>query len=93
MGSRTYDFLADSFLFRDSLLDECYASVPEQELVKELRKYREFVLANEDALLSEVAHGNSTLNVFSGERVNLPMLKACALYVHQYIIDDPLFDQ
>jgi hypothetical protein len=64
--------------------------VPEEELVRELRKYREFVLSNEAALIGEVAHGGSTLNVFSGERVHLSMLKACALYLHQYIIDDPL---
>lgn len=91
MGSRTYDFLADSFLFHDRLVSSAYASLTERELAKELQRYRDFCLANRDALISEVLAYDSSLRVFSGlDRVRLSMLKRCALYVHQYIIDDPL---
>ena len=91
MGTRTYDFLTDSFLFDSELLDEEFASVSEDALINELRRYRDFCLSNEDALLAEVRANPSNLKVFSNlGRVSIEQLKRSALYVHQYVIDDPL---
>lgn len=91
MGSRIYDFLTESFLFEGKLLDETFASIPEGDLVRELHRYRDFVLKIQADLVAEVCRSESSLKVFSGlDRVRLSELKQCALYVHQYIIDDPL---
>jgi hypothetical protein len=91
MGSLTYDFLTESFLFRDTFLAEKFGAVPDRELVEELRRYREFCLSKETDLFSEIRSNPSDLNVFAGlERVSLEELTQSALYVHQYVIDDPL---
>jgi hypothetical protein len=91
MGSRAYDFLTESFLFDEALLRDSFSSVSDSELASELRRYRDFVLDNRVALVSEVNQSQSNLNIFSGrDRVSLRFLKQCALYIHQYIIDDPL---
>jgi hypothetical protein len=91
MGSLTFDFLTDSFLFHEALVAEQFASVSESDLQCELQKYREFCLANEPKLLAEVSSHPSSLRVFSGlKRVGIGQLKQSALYVEQYVIDDPL---
>jgi hypothetical protein len=78
-------------LFTDGLLDTGFQSVPEKEILAELKRYREFVLANQSKLLDEISRRSSNLRIFSGlDRVRLSHLKQSALYVHQYIIDDPL---
>jgi hypothetical protein len=43
MGSRTFDFLTESFLLDDSLIGE-FRGIPESEIVGELKRYREFCL-------------------------------------------------
>jgi hypothetical protein len=92
MGSVLYDFLADSFLFDDKLIQESFANVPEQEIVQELQKYREHCLANVDSLEREILDKNSNLKVFSCFQDGcFPLLKQSALYLDQVIIDDPLF--
>lgn len=86
-----YDFLTESLLFDEALILEKYSSIPEQNLLRELQRYREFCLANQPELFAEISQQESNLNVFSGtDRISIDHLKQCALYVHQYIIDDPL---
>jgi hypothetical protein len=76
MGSCTYDFLTESFLFEDSLLEEAFASVSDSALADELKRYREFVLSNQQNLVAEVTRAPSNLRVFSGlDRVHLSHLK------------------
>ena len=36
MGSKVYDFLMESFLFDESLIEEQFVSIPEEEIRKEL---------------------------------------------------------
>jgi hypothetical protein len=91
MGTRTYDFLTDSFLFDSELLDAEFAPMSEDALLEELRRYRQFCLSNGETLLSEVRANPSNLKVFSNlGRVSLDQLKRSALYIHQYVLDDPL---
>ncbi len=93
MGSKLYDFLTESFLFDDSLIEEQFASVPEAEIRNELSRYREHWLANATQIEKEVRSNDSALKLFSGlKRTDLTLLKQTALYVDQQILTDPLFD-
>jgi hypothetical protein len=93
MGSKLYDFLTESFLFDDSLIEEQFASMPEEEIRKELSHYREYWFANAAQIEQEVRSNDSALKLFSGlKRTDLRLLKQTALYVDQQILTDPLFD-
>jgi hypothetical protein len=92
MGSKTFDFLTESFLFKDNLIDNQYRQISEQEILNELNKYREFCLANVSELENEVLASPSNLKVVSGiERPPLNLMKQSAFYIEQYIINDPIF--
>ncbi|MGA2715606.1 MAG: hypothetical protein ABSG41_21105 [Bryobacteraceae bacterium] len=90
MGSLTFDFLTDSFLFRDDLIDQQFASIPVSEIERELDRYREFCITNQAALMADVDGESSNLTIYAPERVSLPDLTQAALYVHQYVLQDPL---
>ena len=90
MGSRTYEFLADSLLFDDGLIAEQYASVPDQELEKELRRYYEFAMKEAPIIEAEISKDPSNLVVVSDEPINVAHLVQSSLYVNQYVFDDPL---
>src|SRR5690349_14303241 len=92
MGSKTYDFLTDSFLFDSSLVDEQFSSVNETDINRELQRYREFCLSIVPDLYAEISSDPSSLKVFSGtKRVRLDLLKQSAFYIHQHVLYDPLF--
>jgi hypothetical protein len=93
MGSRTFDFLADSFLFNEHLLASNYKSVTERRLAQELRSYRSFCKRHKDELVGEVLATRSNLQMFvSDQRAHtLDFLKQTAFYLGQVIFDDPLF--
>lgn len=93
MGSKVYDFLTDSFLFDESHIEEQFASIPEEEIRKELGRYREHWLVNAAEIEKEVRSNDSALKLFSGlKHIDLRLLKQTALYVDQQILTDPLFD-
>lgn len=92
MGSVTYNFLSESFLFNDKLILDNFETIAEKEIISELRKYREFVLNQRVELEKEVLTSQSNLKVFSGlGEVNAMLLKQGALYIEQFVLDDPLF--
>src|ERR1051326_249880 len=94
MGSRTFDFLAESFLLDDSLIRHEFRGIPESEIVGELKRYREFCLTVTPEVEAEILTGpNSNLRLFSGiKHVGLDLLKQTTFYVHQHILYDPLFE-
>ena len=93
MGSKLYDFLTESFLFDDSLIEEQFESMREEEIRKELSSYRDHWFANAAQIEKEVRSNDSSLKLFSGlKRTDLRLLKQTALYVDQQILTDPLFD-
>ena len=94
MGTTIFDFLTESFLFDDANREDCYASVAEADLLDELARYRQHVLANLPALRQEIALTMSRLKVF-GARYSLSIdkLKQSALYLDQVVLSDPLFAQ
>jgi hypothetical protein len=91
MGSRLYDFLADSFLFRDDFLNS-----PNTDslirLQKELERYREYCLQSERELYVDAAVEESNLTLYCAEEINVPDLLHAALYVKRYVLQDPLFE-
>jgi len=91
MGSRIYEFLADSFLFREDFFDNTL-SVSAPEIQKELDLYRDFVLQNEQELYADAGGHDSSLALYSAEGIRLLDLVHAALYVDRYILQDPLFE-
>lgn len=92
MGSRLYNFLADSFLFDDSLIQDKFQSMPDSDVWTELQRYRQFCLSVASELEAEVLSNSSSLKLFSGiKQVRIPLLKQSAFYVQQHVLYDPLF--
>jgi len=92
MGSIVFDFLANSFLFRDDDIKDNYKDYSNSLIEKELQKYRKYCLDNYNLLIDEVKSNKSSLKVFSGlEKNDVPSLIQTALYLDQFIIYDPLF--
>jgi hypothetical protein len=92
VGSKTYDFLNNSFLFDDSYIDSEFEGILERDMQKELQRYREFCISVEAELEREILSDDSSLKLFSGvQEPDISVLKQSALYVHQHILYDPLF--
>jgi hypothetical protein len=92
MGSKTYDFLTESFLFDESLISENFQSIPENQILNELEDYRQFCLSMSSELQDEILSNTSNLKIFSGiNQVDINLLKQSAFYTHQHILSDPLF--
>jgi hypothetical protein len=90
MGSLTFDFLTESFLFSDELIDRAFDGIPVTELEQELERYKDFCVAQQSGLFAEVDGRNTSLTLYDAERFNITQLKQAALYVHQYVLPDPL---
>ena len=91
MGSRLYDFLSDSFFFRDDFLNRPIMGLA-GEIQKELERYREYCLQYERELYSDAAGENSSLALYCAEEINVSDLLQAALYVKRYALQDPLFE-
>jgi hypothetical protein len=92
MGSVTYDFLADSLFFHQDSLDNVFKNESPKRLEKELQKYREHCLKNNNELIKEIQDTKFLLKVFSSiEETSIDLLKQTALYIDQFIVSDPLF--
>ena len=90
MGSRTYEFLADSLLFDESLIAAKFASISDQELEKELRRYYDFATKEAPIVEAEISKDPSNLVIVSDEPIDPAHLIQSSLYVNQYVFDDPL---
>lgn len=91
MGTVTFDFLVDSFLFKKNLIQTRYVNISDKEILNELTRYRQFCIEHLADLQQEVKE-NDSLRIFSGmEMPTIALLKQSAFYVGQYIIDDPIF--
>ncbi len=92
MGSVIYDFLADSLFFNENSLANDFANESEERIQQELQNYRNHCIQNYGELIKEIVERDSFLKVFSSsEETSLGLLKQTALYVDQFIIQDPLF--
>ena len=92
MGSIAYDFLTESFLFKENEIVNEFKSFTVDEIASELRRYREYTLRNLNSLRSEIVKTPVSLKVFTGTRpVSIELLHQGAFYINQFVIDDPLF--
>lgn len=92
MGSVCYDFLSDSILFSENNLNDNFNSVGDDALHSELAKYRDHIIANRNLLVADIVKLDSTLKVFSTiNDIPETTLLQSALYIEQFIVDDPLF--
>ncbi|MGZ3754340.1 MAG: hypothetical protein ACXVAY_00225 [Mucilaginibacter sp.] len=92
MGSICYDFLAESILFDDKALSERYSSLNDEALNAVLEDYRDHILSNRKLIEDDIIRMKSSLKVFSTiDRIPESTLIQSALYIDQFIIDDPLF--
>ncbi|KAF5030290.1 hypothetical protein DSECCO2_639640 [anaerobic digester metagenome] len=94
MANTAFDFLIESFLFCDSYIDDNFRTVPEEKLLAELQKYREYIQKNFSDIIQEVQNNNQ-LNVSlesAGALPNEQLLKQLALYLDKVVIADPIFE-
>ncbi len=92
MGSQTFNFLTDSFLFNNNVIAYRFSDFSEQELLSELNNYREFCISRQSELEQEISTNTSSLKVVSGlEMPTIGLLKQSAFYINQYVINDPVF--
>lgn len=93
MGSVVYNFLADSLFFHQDSIDNNFKNESDNRIEKELEEYRKHCIKNYEELTKEIIERDSFLKVFSSsEETSLNLLKQTALYVDQFIIQDPLFN-
>lgn len=90
MSKSLLHFINDSFLFQKKFVENQYSRFKDNQIEKELERYREFCL--EYANKKEVDKQNLNILVEGTTHlVSQSFLKQTALYVHQVIINDPIF--
>jgi hypothetical protein len=92
MGTLVYDFLNDSLLFDESLLEDNYREIDEARLEEELASYRLFITECLDDLHQEIGADNSLLRLFGNkDHFTIDRLNQAAFYLDQVVLSDPLF--
>src|SRR5271157_2596119 len=90
MGKSLIHFFNDSFLFQKKAIESRYSRFEDNQLEKELERYRMFCL--EDAKNKQTNKQNLDVLVEGVNHVvDENFLKQTALYVNQVIINDPVF--
>lgn len=94
MSKVAIDFLENSFLFDSRCEKEEYSRFSDDDIVKELEKYRNHIqneLSNAVSTIDKSkAHINTVIDSF-GSMPNMSDYKKMALYLNQVIVPDPLF--
>lgn len=93
MGSITYDFLNNSFLFHQASIENKFAKYTNKQVEDEIERYLEFVTDNSDTIEKEIGEIDSDLKIFSSTK-NHPInfLSQTVFYLDQFIIQDPLIN-
>ena len=95
MSHINYDFLTESFLFKDKSIEERFKSYTDKQLRDELDRYRDYVLSNMEMIRKEITLDKRKINVTIESFVHRPskeFLKQLVLYIDCVLIADPLFD-
>jgi hypothetical protein len=91
MGSVVYDFLNESFLFDRALQNDNYSSVSEDDLKKELGRYREHTLSSVGSIHEEITANDYQLRVFGAkDYFSVAHLMQTAFYLDQVVLPDPI---
>jgi hypothetical protein len=95
MSKMAYNFLSESFLFREDLISDQYASIGDSEVEAELLRYRQHIVGVQADLEAEASDSDSRLAIYfdtiNRDRPTVELLKQCALYFDLAVVDDPLF--
>lgn len=94
MSKEYLRFVRKSPLFQEKQIRDNYRKFSDKQLLEELDLYRSFCLSN-----SVVDRGNKINNLsiliegYNSFRPNIELLKQCALYIEEIVINDPMFEQ
>jgi len=92
MGSLLFDYLLDSPLFEADNEGDSLRGIPDADVMRYLRDYREFVLKNIATLHQEAQGNSSDFRVLAPQReISIGLLRNLSLYVQQFLLKDPLF--
>lgn len=93
MSNICFDFLSDSMLFRDA--EQGYKSRSIDELDKELNRYREYVVANQQEIDNEILRNDVNIIQELEKNPKLPTqeeLLQGSLFLDTYVISDPVYN-
>lgn len=95
MSRVCFDFLSDSLLLDTDAQENLFAGLSDEELVTELSRYREHVLARIEEVQAEVLDNTTALGAYFGTSLSasakIQNLLRASLYFDRLVIDDPLF--
>ena len=63
MSNIAFDFLTESLLFREEYLANNFSLISDNELISELRKYREHIIQNFKNIIQEISHSHDITNI------------------------------
>ena len=92
MGSYAYDYLNDSLLLDNSLINSIYSGISDAVLEKELSKYREYCLNVLPEIRSSIKSQDTVRCLATDTMSHLSQLKQAALYLEEAVIADPIFE-
>lgn len=91
MSNINFDFLADSFLLNENCIANRYNDYTDDDLQKELEKYRAHCLNNLKELTSSVQNIDSNLKVIArDDYFDANRILQSALYLDNYVVYDPI---
>lgn len=98
MSRTAFDFLLDSFLLHDEAVQGHFRQYTDEQIQRELGRYREHVIDKLDALQEEVLRPEGDLSAYFGlaaatSQNSSPLegAKRAAFYFDSVVLDDPLF--
>lgn len=91
MGSVIYDFLNESFFFDENHVEDNFSRITDDDLRKELSRYRSHIEANYATIYEEATSSGSQLAIVApDEFFSLAKLAQTALYMDRVVLRDPL---
>jgi hypothetical protein len=94
MSKSLLKYIKGSPLFQSKYISDNYRRLSDGELRKQLESYREYCLNTGVAEAGKLARGRRDLSIFVEGSAALPtpaVLRQCALYVEDVVVDDPVF--
>ena len=92
MSQIIYNFLKESFLYDNKLIEKEYSSITDIEIKNEFKKYREYILKNISKLHDEITLYANQIKIFNVDKlIDFTKIRQMSFYLDQVIVSDPLF--
>lgn len=95
MANIIYDYLHESIFFKEDNLESEFSKYTDRELKEELKKYQNYILTHRIDIVRESKTDNTITSVLpsllDGKIPTIDTLIQSSLYIHRYLIDDPIF--